>query len=353
MSTDDHHKFPLRPHIDIVKNLCVATPIYSGIQRELRRTLAEHATTSTPACKHFVGDSRTGKSFAFREFESGYPAKRTETGIKKEVLYAQAPVNGTIKGLMEALLRALGDPLWMSGTNANLLARLLMLLEQTETKMIILDEFQHLAENGRSRLSGATDWLKALVEPNTFSLVCVGLPNSKELIFKSEQLRNRFDKTIDIPVYNWTDNQSRKVFRSLLDAIQPRLAPFELPQLAHPDMALRMFVACGGRIGLLSKLLDRAVKNAIWDNRTAIRLSDLHDAFSTAIWFADDLPISGGPFLGTLCESGAAELCATSMKLAALVPHEEADLETNLGTLGVSKPETKAKVRKEVARALP
>lgn len=352
MSADHHPEFPLLPHIDIVKNLCIATPIYSGIQRELRRTLAEHATTSTPACKHFVGDSRTGKSFAFREFEAGYPARRADTGLKKEVLYAQAPVNGTIKGLMEALLRALGDPLWMTGTSANLLARLLMLLEQTETKMIILDEFQHLAENGRARLSGATDWLKALVEPNTFSLVCVGLPTSKELIFKSEQLRNRFDKTIEVPIYDWTNKPSRVIFRGLLDAIQASLTPFEMPQLSRPDMALRMFMACGGRIGLLSKLFDRAVKNAIWDNRTAIRLQDLHDAFSMAIWFADDFPIPNGPFFGTFNEVRAAELCATSMKLAAQVPHEEADLETNLGSLGVSKPETKARIRKEAARAL-
>ena len=345
-------ELPLLRHMDLVKNLCIETPTYTAIQHDLHRTLEETSTSSTPACKHYFGHSRTGKSFVFREFEAGYPARRTENGLKKDVIYAQAPVNGTIKGLMEALLMALGDPLWMVGTYSNMLARLLKLLDQAETKMIILDEFQHLVDKGqRAMLNRTTDWLKALVEPNTFSLVCVGLPSSKALIFGSEQLSLRFDATTEVPVYDWTDPQSRKVFRSVLDAIQQRLSPFEMPRLASPDMALRMFLACGGRIGLLSKLLDRAVKNAIWDDRTAIRLEDLHKAFTTAIWFADSAPMEGGPLLGTIDAGRTTDLCTRFTKLAAEVPHEAADLKTHLGTLD-AKSKKAAKARREVAKAL-
>lgn len=110
-------------------------------------------------------------------------------------------------------------------------------------------------------------------------------------------------------------------------------------------------MACGGRIGLLSKLLDRAVKNAIWDDRTAIRVEDLHEAFSTAIWFADSAPMEGGPFLGTLDPGRTTDLCTRFTRLAAEVPHEEADLKTHLGTLD-AKPKKAAKVRREVTKAL-
>lgn len=353
MNAQMNADLPLLTHMDIVKNLCIATPSYSGIQRDLRRTLHETATTSTPACKHFVGHSRTGKSFAFREFEAGFPPERTPEGLRKEVIYAQAPVRGTVKGLMEALLRALGDPLWMAGTYSNMLARLLNLLEEAQTKMIILDEFQHLIDKGqRAELNNTTDWLKALVEPNTFSLICVGLPTSKGLILRNEQLSNRFDPTIEVPVYDWTQSNSQKVFRAILLTIQQKLAPFEMPELSKPDMALRMYLATGGRIGLLSKLLDRAVKNAIWDNRTAIRVEDLHDAFTTAIYFAENTPIEQGPFLGTLDPATTAHLCTQSMALASRVPHEEADLHTHLGTLQSPRPPRRAAVRRELARAV-
>lgn len=345
---------PLLAHMDIVKKISIDTPTFAGIQRTLQRTYHEHSSTSTPACKHIVGHSRTGKSFAAREFESRFPPERTPEGLRKEVIYVQAPVKGTIKGLMEALLEALGDPLWMSGTYSNMLSRLLNLLEKAQTKMIILDEFQHLCDKGqRATLTGATDWLKALVERNTFSLVCVGLPSSRAIIFKSEQLRNRFDSTLEVPVYDWMDAQSRRVFRSVLRAMQQQLAPFELPDMSTPEMALRMFIACGGRIGLLSKILDRAVKDAIWEGRTAIRIEDLADAFSVAVWFADSIPMQGGPFLGSLDLNAAQELCTRSMKLSSEVPHEEDDLQTHMGTLTEStKSMTKSRVKREVARAL-
>ena len=350
--SDSNNK--LLPFLNIVKGISIDTPAFTGIQRTLSRTLLEHASTSTPACKHIVGHSRTGKSFAIREFEARFPPVRTADGLVKHVIYVQAPVRGTIKGLMEALLEALGDPLWMVGTYSNMLSRLLNLLDKAQTKMIILDEFQHLCDKGqKASLTGATDWLKALVERNTFSLVCVGLPSSRTIIFKSEQLRNRFDSTVEVPVYDWMNAQSRRVFRSVLRALQKKLAPFELPDLTTPEMSLRMFIACGGRIGLLSKILDRAVKDAIWEERTAIRINDLADAFSVAVWFADSIPMEGGPFLGAIGIEAAQDLCSRSMKLASEVPHEAADMETHMGVLAEPKSSTtKAEVKREVARAL-
>ena len=347
-------EFPLLSELNKIKNLSISTPTFAFTHRCLHRTLMEASTTSTPACKHFVGHSRSGKSFIFREFEAQFPAVRTPSGLKKQVIYVQAPVKGTIKGLMEALLEALGDPNWMRGTYSNMLSRLLNLLHKVDCKMIIVDEFQHLVDKGqRFLLTGTTDWLKALVERNTFSLICVGLPSSKKIILRSEQLRNRFDATIEVPVYDWTDPDSQRVFRSLLKCIQREMAPFEVPDLTSPDLALRMFIACGGRIGLLSKILDRAVKDAIWDNRTAIRMKDLAEAFSTSIWFADELRLENGPFLGALSPNLVPDLCKHAMTLADEVPYEEADKQTHLGTLAAAKKSpSKVAVKKEIARAL-
>lgn len=347
------HEFTFLSELDKIKRLSIPTPTFTELQRCLRRTLWETGTTSTPACKHIVGHSRTGKSFAIREFEAQFPSVRTALGLTKQVIYVQAPVKGTIKGLMEALLQALGDPLWMKGTYSNMLSRLLTLLDRVQCKMIILDEFQHLVDKGqRALLTGATDWLKVLVERNTFSLVCVGLPSSRQIIQRSEQLSKRFDATIEVPVYNWMDPYSQKVFRSLLKSIHKEMAPFEMPDLSTSEMGLRMFIASGGRIGVLSKLLDRAVKDAIWDNRTRIGMEHLAEAFRVAVWFADQVKMEGGPFLGQLNPATAMQLCAESMRLTTDVPVEDSDTCTHLGTLPQAEKSSKKAVRKEVARAL-
>ena len=354
---------PLIIHLDKIKRLSIATPSFNLVHQCLRRTLHESGMTSTPACKLIVGHSRSGKSFAVREFEALYPATRTPTGLVKEVVYVQAPTQGTIKGLMQALLEALGDPHWERGTNSTLLARLKKLLRGVGCKMIIIDEFQHLADKGQqAKLKHTTDWLKGLVEVASFSIVCVGLPESKRIIQPTEQLRTRFDAAIEMPVYDWTNDYSRKSFRSVVACIQKSMLPFQVPDLGSAPFSLRLFLACGGRIGLLSKIFDRAIKNAIWDNRTIISLENLDDAFREAIWFANEIPIVGGPFLGELNPISTQILCDKVMTLAEHVPLEEADNETHMGTLNRSKDKqkendkpksrTKKALRAEMARAL-
>ncbi|MBO9873521.1 MULTISPECIES: TniB family NTP-binding protein [Xanthomonas] len=345
--------FKLISELDKIKKLSIPTPSFSEIHNCLLQTLREFGTTSTPACKHIVGHSRTGKSFAVREFEAKFPPVRTTAGLKKEVIYVQAPVQGTIKGVMEALLEALGDPHWMVGSYSSMLARLLQLLRQVGCKMIILDEFQHLADKGqRAILKRTTDWLKVLVERNSFSLVCVGLPASLRIIRSTEQLRTRFDATIEVPVYDWTNEQSRKVFRSVVHSIQKDMFPFEVPDLGSEQLSLRMFIACAGRIGLLSKILDRAVKSAIWENRTAIRLEHLDSAFRNAIWFAEEIPVPGGPFFGALSLDSAPELYKQAMLLAEHVPAEEEDKKTHLGSMQSvgGKKQSRKKIKNELTR---
>lgn len=356
-TTIDPRSLPLYGEMSKVRSITINTPSLDSIYRELKRAILESATTMAPVCKHIFGDSRSGKSFIVRSFEAQYPAVRTETGLKKTVIYAQVPAIGTAKGLMSALLEALGDPYWSQGTTSSLLARLKKLLREVECKMIILDEFQHLADKGQKHtLKCTTDWLKALVERESFSLVCVGLPESKSIIQQSEQLRTRFSSSIEVPTYDWTIDSSQKLFRAVVKGFQRNMAPFEVPDLSSSLVSLRLYIACGGRIGLLSKILDRAVKNAVWEDRTAIKLEHLDEAFQEEIWFARKVPIANGPFLGDLSPVEQSMVCMQAMTLAKEVPMDAEDGETHLGTLQGSKlavgKMSKKACRRELARAL-
>jgi Cdc6-like AAA superfamily ATPase len=267
----------LSMHSTKVAQMLIQTPSLERIQCCLEEALREAGTTATPSYKHIVGLSRTGRSFALRDFEARYPAVRHQHGLRKEVIYVQTPPSGTVKGLMGSLLEVLGDPMWMSGTYSSLLSRLQTLLKAVQCRLVILDEFQHLVDKGQKRtLIGTTDWLKSLVERSSFSLVAVGLPSSSTIIFQNEQLRNRFDATISIKPYDWFDPSSRMQFRSLLHSIEVAIAPFEVPPLASEELALRLFLASSGRIGLLTRILDRAVRTAT--DESTCRTSTTHTA---------------------------------------------------------------------------
>lgn len=119
-------------------------------------------------------------------------------------------------------------------------------------------------------------------------------------------------------------------------------------------LSLRLFIACGGRIGLLSKIFDRAVKNAVRDRRTHITLEHLDQAFRRAVWFSDEVGLEGGPFFAQLSDASAPSVCAQAMHLAMEVPVEEEDRHTHLGTLQgeATRPLTKKRVRQELTKVL-
>lgn len=295
-------------YTNLVGSIRIDHRAYDDIHRNIEEAYEEAVAASessievaAPICLLIVGETRTGKSSVARDFFEARKSAREKQGLRQAVLYATAPPEGTVKALLEQLLRALGDPHWSKGSRANMTHRLLTLLKGVGCRMIILDEFQHLCDKGqRRRLVEASDWLKNLVECKEWALVAVGLPECLSVINANRQLKARFDSPLTMPLFDWCDGASRRQFRAILKAFAKELAPFELPCLDSDDVAFRVFLATSGRLGLFAKLMDRAVKTAIRAGTTKIRLEDLAEAFTRSIWFSSEFPLDGGPFMANL-----------------------------------------------------
>lgn len=298
----------LSQYFNLVGSIRIDHRSYDDIHQSMKEAYEEAVAASTslvevaaPTCMLIVGETRTGKSSVARDFFETCKRGRDKHGLSQAVLYATAPPEGTVKALLEQLLKALGDPHWSKGSRANMTHRLLTLLRGVGCRMIILDEFQHLCDKGqRRRLVEASDWLKNLVEGKEWALVAVGLPESLSVINANRQLKARFDSPLTMPLFDWCDGASRRQFRAILKAFTMELAPFELPCLDSDDVAFRIFLATSGRLGLFAKLMDRAVKTAIRGSTTKIRMEDLSEAFKRAIWFSSEFPLEGGPFMANL-----------------------------------------------------
>lgn len=285
----------------LVKTIRIDHRDYEMISDSLEEAYASVGHEANPVCIHIVGEYRTGKSCAIEDFLARHPMKRGPEGIRQSIIYAVVPHDATVKSLVQQLLLAFGDPHWARGSTSNQTARLLVYLEETHCRMIILDEFQHLCDKGQKKqLYLTADWLKVLLEKKQWGLVAVGLPESASVINSNRQLQGRFDATLTMPLFNWRDTSSRAQFRAIVRAFVAEMRPFELPDMAGEELALRVFLATSGRVGLFAKLMDRVVRKAIRKNTTKIRLEDLDDAFRSAIWFAPQFPLVGGPFLGDL-----------------------------------------------------
>ena len=318
-------------------------------------------SAAVPSCQLIVGGTRTGKSTVARDVMARFAPARSRDGVRQSIVYAAAPPKGTVKAILEQLLKALGDPHWARGSESNMTQRLLTLLRGVGCRMIIIDEFQHLSDKGQRKLLTRTaDWLKNLVEGKEWALVAIGLPEAISVINANPQLMARFDPPLVMPLFDWNDNQSRAQFKAILESFVRALSPFELPDLGDHEAALRMYLATSGRIGLFVKLMDRAVKTAIRKGDPRIRMEDLAVAFERSIWFAQDFPLSGGPFRGdiSLCQNAA--LLTSVMHLAAHDSYADTSASVRVQQSGESgqKPKSankkseKSYVREELERAL-
>jgi len=287
----------LAKHRDVVSQIRVEHYAYLNILEELKEAYDAVGTTSSPVCLLISGESRTGKSSVVRDMLETYLPTRVDDRIIRSVVYAVAPARATLKSLLESLLHGLGDPHWARGSIGNMTQRLHTLLDAVQCKMIILDEFQHLCDKGQKQsLHMVADWLKVLIEERKYALVAVGLPTSASIVNGHSQLVGRFDDQLNMPLFNWGDRGSAAQFRAILCQFQLEMHPFQLPPLDSKEMAVRIFLATAGRIGLVAKLMDRAVRNAVRAGTLNIRIEDLKTAYERAIWSARLFPVPGGPF---------------------------------------------------------
>lgn len=349
----------------VMARLTIPHPAFVEAAAELDEALESVGSQSFPTCLHIVGPSRAGKTRLIENFTRKYPKIVEGERTFIPVVHAAIPPKGTIMGVMESLLRALGDPRWESGSSSNKLARVHNFLDKCGTRVLVLDEFQHLVDKGQdSTLKHTRDWAKALVEPRKFALVACGTERSIEAIADDAQLSGRFDAPIWIRRFDWRDEELHDQFLGVLAAYGEALKPFQLPELTSEEMVIRMYMATGGLMGTLVKLLTRVIRDAVRDERTDIGLSELRRAFRRAVNFSDRFAAGQGPFdvkLTTL-DGGIQRLLAQSVALATA----EAEAASNGGAEGGQPPQsedgpkkkkgggrrTKAVHREEMAEAL-
>ena len=275
-------KIELRAKIDNI--LIMHSSFESAIERV--QTCFDGALIGTdPTCLAIIGESRTGKSRVLEHFENKYKQERFKEGLYTPILRMQVHSKPTVKGLSEELLHNIGDPLFDKGTEYSKTRRLKQLMSESGTKMIILDEFQHFIDQGGKKIQHhVADWLKILVDQTKVGLVVAGLPRCLNVINSNDQLARRFMAPQYLKRFDWTVQDEQNEFRRLLYSLQELLDPFDLPDLDGEEMSFRMYIASGGLIGYLVKILREATAIAVYSNELSISLDVLNKAQQRAIF---------------------------------------------------------------------
>jgi len=237
-----------------------------------------------------IGVSGTGKTKLLEMFAALFPPYRDENGLKHRVVIVNVPSEPTPISLLEAMLLALGDPRPASGTRSAKTRRVINAIVAQGVLMLILDDLQRFVDrNSDLVLYSASECLKEILSNTGISIVCAGLPEARLVVDANEQLKRHFTSPVNIPRFNWSDEESRTAFVALLRAFQKRLSMFEIPKLTGSEMALRVYLGTGGLIDFIAKILKQIVWDAMDRGSRKVTLKDMETAWSRALWDAEKL----------------------------------------------------------------
>lgn len=276
--------------IEIVESIYVP---HKQIERALARIRRCHqlkGMTAEARCMLIVGNTGAGKSTAMGMYAANFPRFRVDGIARVPVLKFEIPQNPTVKSLASSLLKALGDAAWWRGTQVVMTQRLIDLLGICGTELLLLDEFQHFAGLA-ARTTEVADWLKVLINTTKIPVVLLGIQGCEDVLSRNTQLKRRFSARTHLRAYHFdpfanaaapaesasgdgdggddyddddgTDDVEQ--FLAILQAIDEQLPIPFLAGLADMEMAGRFYLASGGLVGFVMKIIRAAIEKVAFD----------------------------------------------------------------------------------------
>lgn len=244
-----------------------------------------------------LGLSGSGKTTTVRQYLSSAFPGGFIPGEVRRTLRVEIPSSPTKKNLATAVLTALEDPFANARSHSAeaKFVRIVTLLRNLRTEVLILDEAQHLVDCHHASAYDAADWIKSLMNECNILIVLVGLKRTEKLLWTNEQLRRRFSAGVTLERYNLDSKEEGFRFASLLKTIQSML-PVPTIEFVASDMLRRFHFASHGLIDYVIKVVDRAAWQAQIGRAQGVDPGLLAAAFRDEVW--SSVPDARNPFAG-------------------------------------------------------
>lgn len=206
-----------------------------------------------------VGDTNNGKTLLVNRFEKLHPEREHPDGDRLclPVLNIQAPPTPDEARFYNTILEKLGAPYRSADRIDKKQFQSIRILSKIETKVLIIDELQHVLAGSDQKRRNFLNTIKYLGNELQIPIVGVGTKDAFNAIQTDPQLSNRFEPAI-LP--RW---EMGSEYLKLLASFE-RMMPLKKPSgLIENALALKVLSMSEGTIGEISSLLGRAAVKAI------------------------------------------------------------------------------------------
>lgn len=231
-----------------------------------------------------IGDTRSGKSFAADRYVKQNPRIQTGGGTKIPVLKINTPIDGTVHSVSNAILENAGAHVNPRLNATALMDTVIKLLPLVGCELLILDEFNEVANSTRVRaMETMRSFLRRLVDQAGVVAMLVGTEKTYDILAEDAQITGRNLPVHIIPSYNIKNAEDRKDFLIVCEAMDAFLPFRDWSGLSDERVARCLAEASGGLIGRLKNLICMAGWRALNDDAPRIEILHLAEAYGTLI----------------------------------------------------------------------
>jgi hypothetical protein len=243
----------------------------SALTAEVDRVLAGGA----PFMFMLLGMSRAGKSELLKDVKAEKAIHKSQSGHSR-VLYIPMPTVLANDALASRIILTI---LGTADVKGNLRDTARMLLKDSGTDVVLLDETNHLSEAFRSRAAqskenrGHGDWIKEIFELSGISIAMSGLPHSVSILMDNEQLEGRALRPVHLHPYDWSVPAEQAIFDAVVLGFvtQMKLSGWSI-DVDSVLVTRAAYVCSGGLVGKVRDIFHSAFELGGKTNRLEPRL---------------------------------------------------------------------------------
>lgn len=206
-----------------------------------------------------TGAPGAGKSTLLRLHKKRFHDVRDRDGLRITAVLAEMPSPCTKKGVVEAIFRAMQHEVPKDWNSADIIEEIANLVQKHHTRMIMLDEADRIFGVDTDAVA---KFLVSLLNVVKAQFVLAGAPRILNLN-TGYGLERRTEEDVVLAPYRFDTGEGQRNFRALLAVFDLRLGLGRKIGLNEFDLSRRIYVATGGHVGIVSKLLVATLRRAV------------------------------------------------------------------------------------------
>jgi len=273
-------------------------PDYQDALRLITKCIDTTRDRKDPASAMLIGPTGVGKTrlcqMIGKQLETMHKVER-ENCVKMILpcMYVELPEAATVKSLSMAMAKALNQIPSDYQSITSLEALILQRLITMEVKLVILDDFHHVAAKGEFKTKKSLcNWLMILLNSSGIPFLISGSSEAEATINMADELSDRFPYRARLKLLPLAGEQPKSVLLGVLAGLQREMVNLgqliSYPHLTDPKHYKCLYLSTQGNFRRLSTLLHDSFRIALVRGDNTMKISDFAEA-------ADDLEFCNNP----------------------------------------------------------